>query len=85
MTHAPDVETATGRSTFASKMAHMCIALLPDLPLAEMLCLVMDDADRLARGVGEHIARAVGEAYEEREASQLHCRPAPPRAGARAS
>lgn len=58
-------------------MAHMCIALLPELPLAEMLCLVMDDADRLARLVGQHIARSVGEAYEEHDPSQVHSRPAP--------
>lgn len=62
---------------FAKKAVHICVAALPDLPLAEMLCLVMDDADRLARVVGQHVARAVGEAYEENEPSQLHSRPAP--------
>jgi hypothetical protein len=43
MPHDLDAATATGRSAFASKMTHMCIALLPDLPLAEMLCVVMDE------------------------------------------
>lgn len=72
-----DVTTAAGRSAFAKKMAHMCIAVLPELPLAEMLCLVMDDADRVARVVGAHVARGAGQAYEEHEPSQLHARPAP--------
>lgn len=72
-----DVTNAADRRAFAKKMAHMCIAMLPELPLAEMLCLVMDDADRLARAVGAHVARGAGEAYEEHEPSQLHGRPAP--------
>jgi hypothetical protein len=69
--------TPAGCASFAKTAVHTCIAALPDLPLDEMLCLVMDDADRLARAVGAHVAHAAGETYEENEHSQLHARPAP--------
>lgn len=68
-------DTPAGRAVFAKRAVHFCVVAIPDLPLAEMLCLVMDDADRLGRAVGQHIARAVGEVYEENP--RLHARPAP--------
>lgn len=75
MPSPPDVSDPAVRATIARNVVHSCLGILSDMPLDEMLCVVMDDGDRLARVVGEHVARAAGEPWTPEPS--IHARPAP--------
>lgn len=72
-----DLSTPAGRRRTAKMMADGIAAALRPEAREELICLVMDDGDRLARLVGRHVAQGAGKAYEPQQPGQIHGRPAP--------
>ncbi len=72
-----DLSTHAGRRRLAQMMADGIAGALPSEVLEGLICLVMDDGDRLARVVGRHVAQGAGQAYQPQPHGQVHARPAP--------
>ena len=72
-----DLATPAGRRALARMMASACITAVPDLPLEDVICAVIDEADDLARLVGRHIASSPREAYEPKPPGSIYALLAP--------
>jgi hypothetical protein len=60
---------------FAKSGVHFTIAGLGDDARTELVCVVMDARNKLARRLGKHLARAAQQPFDNTQA--LHMRPAP--------